>query len=190
LILPDLFRKKTGKSFEECGIQFVILGGKDKRKLNFDNLKKLLAEFRKPEDKVITLLDNDSSLGPVNERLVGKGIIHIGRQDLEDAISPPIWKALLSKVLPTACVPTEEEIKNLIEAIPNNEVIQKSNKFHARLKAFVFTKVNENARLREQLLNSFPEKGVELGELLLAELKTKPEYWPKPVVDCFERLVG
>lgn len=187
-LLPGLFQLETQKSFGECGIQIIPLGGKSERKRNFDNITKLLRDFQKPDERIITILDNDASFCDESDKVKGKNIFYVGKQDIDDAIPSSVWQSVLKKRLPEIEI-TEEEIEHVKAQIPSNKSIPRSNKFFPRLKALLISKAGENENLKDTVKNKFPPKGNELGRLLLAEMKKMKGEIPAQIKSVFDRLI-
>ena len=186
-LVSGLFKLDAGKSLEECGVQIVPLGGKSERRRNHDNITKLLRNFQKADERIITLLDNDAFLSDENNTVKGANIFYVGKQDIDDAIPSSVWLLVLKAQVPEIEV-NEGEIEHLKAGIPNDKSIPSSKKFYPRLKALFVEKTGTDEGLRETVIDRFPQKGAELGRLLVAGMKKANAGIPAQIKTVFKAL--
>jgi putative ATP-dependent endonuclease of OLD family len=162
VLIPYLFELYTRKKLSELGIQLIILGGKEKRKQNREILISILADFRKVDGSILYLLDGDAKFG--DEKIEGEGIAYVGRQDIEDSISPEIWVNFVKSIVPEIEI-TVKEIDGIIKAIPDSAELSREQKFYEKLRAKVHQKAKDDA-VKRKVEKSFPSKGRKQAEIL------------------------
>jgi putative ATP-dependent endonuclease of the OLD family len=186
VLIPGLFRRDKGVTLEECGVQLIPLGGKDARKRNHENVRKLLRGFQKVDEKIVTLLDNDAHLESGEKKFEGEGHYFMGRQDIDDQIPASIWIAVLKKCIPGVVI-SDKDVNDLKAGIPNDKKIQSGQKFHPKLKSLVLANA-EGEEMSERIKEAFPSKGSQLGQLLLDEMVFQSVDTPEAIRCAFECL--
>jgi putative ATP-dependent endonuclease of OLD family len=183
VLIPHLFQLYTRKKLSELGIQLIILGGKEKRKQNRETLISILTDFRKVDGSILHLLDGDARFG--DERIAGEGVAYVGKQDIEDSISPEIWVNFVKNVVPEIEI-TVKEIDDIIKTIPDNVELSREQKFYEKLKAKVHQKAN-NDTVKRKVEISFPSKGRKQAEILKS-LISDVSHIPLDLQRAFDKL--
>jgi putative ATP-dependent endonuclease of the OLD family len=171
-LFPKLFELVHSKSLNSCGVQLICLEGKDKRSQNKRILDSLLTDFNKKKESVIYIFDNDVSFG--KNSLTGKELGEIshfclGRQDIEDSFGSNFWHRLVVAEIPEINI-SIDEIKAIIESIPNKTEISSNKKFDRKLKDLIRNKLgDDNMHLLSDRLH---DKGENRVNVMLKHLTT------------------
>jgi hypothetical protein len=144
--IPFLYKLRYGRTLFEDGIQIINLKGKDQCKNNKQILENILSDFRKTNDKIYYLFDNDTGL-------TGNGIFTSGIYDVEDSILNKVW---IKFVKDNCDIDITEDILN--ENIRKKLENKADKKFYKLLRDYVASNVKDNKYL--------PSKGYKSGGLL------------------------
>lgn len=186
-LIPELFKLYTGTSLLECNIQLINIQGKDKWTLNKAMLTKIMAGFKKSEDQVLYLFDNDMRF-EIGEAAIASNMCFVGDQDIEDSILSEVWVELLNEKYKDDLAFTVEELDAIKDAIPKAQKCPNNQKFYSRIKSFVSEKWTMSGREIGDLI-VLPSKGKESSDFLCSAIKTS-EMIPKELRKAFDTLMN
>lgn len=171
ILIPHLYKLHTGRTLLSDGIQKINLGGKNQFTQNKDILKQVLSDFRKTNDCVVFVLDNDARFNLTQHEIDNNNIYFLGKQDIEDSIASSVWLQVIEDNFSEHFDFTIEEIEAIKDAIPNNREIDANQKFYPKLKRDLIAKLENNDEY--YIVNDkLPSKGKQSGELLIEYLES------------------
>ncbi len=169
ILMPYLYTLYTKTTLGEDGIQLIKLNSKSKKIENQKILEQIIRDFRKPEDCLVFILDNDSHhddktvLGKLNVKLIGK-------QDIEDSIENEVWKELIETELKRNDLISINDLEKMKSEIPNDVKVAKVDKFYKKLQVYLRRKLVElgGEAIDYDLL---PDKGKTSAEMIIKYIK-------------------
>lgn len=189
-LIKHLYRLYTGHSVVEDNVQLINLGGKDKRKQNLRILSEILAGFQKEStNSIVTILDSDARWSMTDTELQQVNCHLVGKQDIEDAISPEVWVAIAQSKYGEYIEISEDEILSLLGQISEMEELQANQKFYKRYCNLIRQKLIEVGKDDFAHGGIFPSKGEEWGELISAHIFAHDKI-PVTIKKAFNQLTG
>lgn len=186
-LIPKLFQLYSSSTLVDHNIQLININGKDKWAMNKAIIDKVMAGFKKSEDQLVFLFDNDMS-HEIGKSAITPNMFFVGKQDIEDSIQPSIWRELINDKYKGQIEVEEEAIAELIERVPEGKACRSHEKFYHSLNRLLSKKWVENGQDIDQLEN-LPSKGLDSSEFILSKLIRK-EQIPLVVSKAFDKLLN
>lgn len=186
-LIPRLFQLYTNTTLLDQNIQLVNMSGKDKFQLNKSIIDKIMSGFKKTEDQVVYLFDNDMSFS-LGSNARTDNMFFVGTQDIEDAIDSNIWKNLIVHRYGDSISITLEEIESIKNSIAVGTSCASHEKFYSRLKKTLRSKWIQKGYDGDQFV-SIPEKGDESADFILSQLKHK-DHIPRRIKEAFDNILA
>jgi putative ATP-dependent endonuclease of OLD family len=190
-LVPVFWRLVHNKSPRESNTQIVSLGGKDKRKVNLNLLRQMIADFRKEQNCIVYLFDGDAKFdahlpNPANS-------FYVGNQDGEDAISTAVWMRALTKQIADAelehpITVTHAEIDQLRDSISPVADVPKYEKVYPQLQKLIRGKIAA-AYPNGEKFEILPSKGIALARMLSPHFLSKEDI-PTTIVEAIAAAVA
>jgi putative ATP-dependent endonuclease of OLD family len=184
-LIPQLYELHYGKTLSDDNIQLLNIKGKDKWVLNKQLIDVFIAGFKKTEDLVVYVFDNDFNftIDPIYKT---DKMFFVGKQDIEDSLDNDIWIDAVKKKTKDKVILTNQEIGNLKIDLTDASNLRSNEKFHPKLQKLVKQKLSviEGEQITYNLL---PSKGFDSSELIL-DFLTQKEQIPKKIIAAFEKL--
>lgn len=181
-LIPSLYKIFTGKTLTEDNIQLINIQGKNKWNINKQIIDKILGDFKKSEDQVIFLFDNDMSF-EIGASKLQENMFFVGKQDIEDSIEDRLWLELLNDYYNGSLTFQLEEIEAWKEQVISNSKCQEHEKFYKILNKGIKEKFVQNVPTVDYS-DRLPTKGAESAELLLKFIKDEKDI-PSKIKDAF-----
>lgn len=184
-LIPRLYELYTGNSLIVDNIQLINIQGKDKWRENKKILEKIMSGFKKSEEQLVYLFDNDMSF-EIGQKVITENMFFVGAQDIEDSIESDIWLEILNEFYNGILEFQIEEIETW-----KNEVVKKvqcnaNQKFYPILKSGIRNKCRQNDVDFDTLLK-LPSKGIDSAELLLKHIDDIDKI-PVKIKEAFDGL--
>jgi putative ATP-dependent endonuclease of the OLD family len=184
-LIPSLYKLYKGRSLEEDNIQLINLTGKNKWLDGKKALENVLKGFKKSFEYVVYLFDADMGFELGAEGKTDK-MFFVGKQDIEDSIANNVWISFVEESTEKKVILTEQEIKDLKDAIPHNIEGAREQKFYRSLERLVKKKLSELNG--EQVIGSvIPTKGNVSAQLLLKYIDSIDKVSPE-IKSSFNKL--
>lgn len=185
-LIPKLYEIYTGYTLLSKNVQLLNIQGKNKWNQNKIIIDKILGDFKKSDDQLIYLFDNDMSF-EIGAAKITNNMFFVGFQDIEDSISNDIWLNILNNYYEDEnLIFIEEEISELKDKIPKGVKCNSHDKFYILLKNLVKDKcIVEDVNY--DLLKRLPYKGSESADFILDYLIDK-EHIPDIIKNAFDKL--
>ncbi|WP_339724858.1 ATP-dependent nuclease [Maribacter stanieri] len=183
-LIPKLYELYTGSTLIKDNVQLINIQGKDKWVMNKAILDKVMEGFKKSDDQIVYLFDNDMSF------VIGKGAIKnnmffVGEQDIEDSISNEIWLDILNNFYDGTFVFTIEEIKSWKNDVVKKVKCNDYEKFYPIIQKRIKSKCMDDVDYDS--LTKLPSKGIDSAELLLKYIDDIDKI-PVKIKEAFKRL--
>jgi putative ATP-dependent endonuclease of the OLD family len=186
-LIPKLFELYTNKTLIDQNIQLININGKDKWDLNKAIIDKVMTGFKKSNETMVYLFDNDMSF-QIGQSARLANMFFVGKQDIEDSIESEIWMNLINNNYSERFSITINEIENLKETVEEGGKCASHDKFYPKLIKLLKKKWIESNHDKD-LFESIPSKGNESAEFILRELTTK-EQIPTTIIQAFNKLLN
>lgn len=184
-LMPRLYELYTGNTLLADNVQLLNIQGKNKWHENKKIIDKILGDFKKSEEQVFYLFDNDMSF-EIGKAAITENMFFVGEQDIEDSISDDIWINILNEYYQGVLEFSSEEISNWKKAVVKNTKCNDYEKFYPILKKGIKTKCNED-KIEYDTLLRIPSKGAESANFLKRHIKSKDDI-PKKIKEAFDKL--
>lgn len=184
-LIPQLYELYTGKSLIADNIQLLNIQGKNKWNENKRIIDKVLGDFKKSEDQLIYLFDNDMSF-EIGRGVITDNMFFVGEQDIEDSINDEVWLNILNGHYQGILEFNLEEINSWKELVVKNAKCNDYEKFYPILKKGIKSKC-ENLGIEYDSIKRVPSKGAESAEFLLKFMNTENEI-PIKIKEAFDKL--
>jgi predicted ATP-dependent endonuclease of OLD family len=167
-LIPKLYQLYKKRKLDEDHIQLVNLKGKDKIAQNKQVLEEMLRDFRKSDERVVYIFDNDASFKfTQKQRAESVNMFFIGRQDIEDSFCPSVWKAIVEEKYGDKIQVALDEIIQIRESIPNDrEEKNSNNKFYKKLQQELRKKLSRIDPETDYNYALLPDKGSDSADLI------------------------
>lgn len=183
-LITKLYELYKGKSLVADNIQLLNIQGKNKWTANKQIIDKVLGDFKKSDEQVIYLFDNDMSF-EIGGSAITENMIFVGDQDIEDSISNEIWLALLNDYYHGVLEFKQQEIQDWKTAIVKGAKCDSNDKFYSILKNGIKEKC-KSEEIDHDTLKRLPSKGADSAEFLIKHLNK--ETIPAKIKEAFEKL--
>lgn len=185
-LIPKLYEIYTGRTFIEDNIQLINIEGKDKWKINKGVLKSITEGFKKIDNSMVLLFDNDMSfeLDAVDKT---DNVFFVGKQDIEDSIDSMLWVEIVNHFYKGNLEIDLEFIVQIKESIPEESGVQSNKKFFKKLESSLRAKWTAEGKDVDELI-LIPSKGKESADFILEKLN-QSEMIPKEIRDAFDKLI-
>ncbi len=184
-LIPQLYELYAGKSLIGDNIQLLNIQGKNKWNENKRIIDKVLGDFKKSEDQIIFLFDNDMSF-EIGRGVITENMFFVGDQDIEDSIDNKVWLNILNDYYQDVLKFNLEEINSWKEEVVKNAKCNDYEKFYPILKKKIKDKC-ENLDIDYDSVKKIPFKGAESAEFLLKFIITQNEI-PEKIKKAFDKL--
>lgn len=184
-LIPQLYELYTDKSLIADNIQLLNIQGKNKWNENKRIIDKVLGDFKKSEDQLIYLFDNDMSF-EIGRGVITDNMFFVGEQDIEDSINDEVWLNILNGYYQGILEFNLEEINSWKELVVKNAKCNDYEKFYPILKRGIKSKY-ENLGIDYDSIKRVPSKGAESAEFLLKGMNTENEI-PIKIKEAFDKL--
>ena len=185
-LIPRLYEIFTNRTLINDNIQLINIHGKNNWLSNKSLIEKIMKGFKKPENSIIYLFDNDMKY-EIGKSAITEYMFFVGIQDIEDAIDETIWEKIIKDVTD---IDVNIDAKALIEIknkLPKDRVGEKNEKFYYQVENEIKNKLR---KITDEPLtySNLPSKGYESSELILRHL-TSIELIPSKIIDAFKLLL-
>lgn len=184
-LIPRLYELYTGNSLIVDNIQLINIQGKDKWRENKKILEKVMAGFKKPEEQLVYIFDNDLSF-EIGHQAIKENMFFVGEQDIEDSIENDIWLEILNEFYNGILEFQIEEILAWKNEVVKNAKCNANQKFYPILKSGIRNKCLE-AEIDFDSLIRLPSKGIDSAELLLKHIDDTDKI-PLKIIEAFDKL--
>lgn len=187
-LVPILFKIITGKSLLDCSIQMIPLNGENNLEVNKIVLKNILKEFRKPDDRILYIFDNDINIKYGVNAFKDENVFFMGKQDIEDSIETHIWMEFVNDKLSKNNYEFQinaNEIDVIKNEIPTDTEINENQKFYKKLQSLIRTKIYE---ISGNYIEILPSKGETLAVDLSSFIKNREDI-PVNLVKALEVIL-
>lgn len=184
-LIPQLYELYTGKSLIADNIQLLNILGKNKWNENKRIIDKVLGDFKKSEDQLIFLFDNDMSF-EIGRGVITENMFFVGEQDIEDSIDDEVWLNILNDYYQGILEFNLEEINSWKESVTKNAKCNDYEKFYPILKKAIKLKC-ENSNIEYDSVKRIPSKGGESAEFLLKFMNNENTI-PLKIKEAFDKL--
>lgn len=185
-LIPKLYELYKGKTLVADNIQLMNIQGKNKWMANKQLINKVLGDFKKSDEQVIYLFDNDMSF-EIGGVAITENMFFVGEQDIEDSISNELWLALLNDYYHGILEFNQQEIEKWKTAIVKGAKCNSNDKFYSILRNGIKEKC-KSENVDYDKLKRLPSKGADSAEFLLKYI-TKNAI-PGKIKEAFEKLQG
>lgn len=153
-------------------------------------LSEILEGFQKEStNSIVTILDSDARWSMTDTELKQVNCHLVGKQDIEDAISPEVWLAIAQSNYGEYVEVSKDEILGLLEEISEKEELQANQKFYKRFCNLIRQKLINVGQDDFAHGGIFPTKGEEWGELISAHIFDHDRI-PLTIKKAFDQLKG
>jgi len=185
-LIPKFFEMYTGSSLLEYNIQLINIQGKDKWVLNKQMIDKIMTGFKKSDEHLIFLFDNDMSF-EIGEAARTSNMFFVGYQDIEDAIPSASWSTAINQQYKGNLVMTEEEVEEIKVKIPQGQSCSANEKFFNRINGAVRRKWQESGHDIDSF-ERIPDKGLDSSNFLQGGIKSEKDI-PEVIKQAFDELI-
>lgn len=185
-LIPKFYEIYTGRTFIEDNIQLINIEGKDKWKINKGVLKAITEGFKKIDNSMVLLFDNDMSyeLDAVDKT---ENVFFVGKQDIEDSIDSMLWVEIVNHFYSENLVIDLEFIVQIKDSIPQDSGVQSNKKFFKKLESSLRAKWIEKGKNIDELI-LIPSKGKESADFILEKLN-QSDMIPQEIRNAFDKLI-
>ena len=159
--------------------------GKNKWNENKRIIDKVLGDFKKSEDQLIFLFDNDMSF-EIGRGVITDNMFFVGEQDIEDSINDDVWLHILNDYYQGILEFNLEEINGWKESVAKNAKCNDYEKFYPILKMAIKLKC-KNSNIEYDSVKRIPSKGAESAQFLLKFMNTENTI-PLKIKEAFDKL--
>ncbi len=184
-LIPRLYELYTGNTLLADNVQLLNIQGKNKWHENKKIIDKILGDFKKSEEQVFYLFDNDMSF-EIGKAAITENMFFVGEQDIEDSINDDIWINILNEYYHGVLEFSSEEISNWKNAVVKNTKCNDYEKFYPILKKGIKAKCNIE-KIEYDTLFRIPSKGAESANFLKMHINSKDDI-PKKIKEAFDKL--
>ncbi|MFD2826396.1 hypothetical protein ACFSYG_07925 [Leeuwenhoekiella polynyae] len=184
--IPRLFEIYTGKSLLSNNIQLINMQGKNKWVNNKKIIDKILGDFKKSDDQVFYLFDNDMSF-EIGKAVMTENMFFVGNQDIEDAIDNKIWVSNLNHYYNGVLEFNVEEVQSWKELVPLEAKCNDHEKFYPILNRKIKDKLKNLGGDIDQL-KRIPSKGIESADFLLLNINELDDI-PFEIREAFDKVL-
>ena len=185
-LIPRLFELHTKSTLLERNIQLINIQGKDKWTMNKSLIDKVMNGFKKSDDQVVYLFDNDMSF-EIGASAMTSNMFFVGDQDIEDSICSSIWESILNTFYHRELTFMESEIDEIKAAVPKGSKCASNDKFYKLLERKIKAKWLAAGKDIGELVK-LPSKGSESAEFLLEKINDAPLI-PERIQKAFDKLL-
>ena len=185
-LIPKLYEIYTGRTFMEDNIQLINIEGKDKWRMNKGILNSITEGFKKIDNSMILLFDNDMSyqLDSVDKT---ENVFFVGIQDIEDSIDSNLWVDIVNHFYESKIVINLDFIEEIKKNIPRGKDVNANQKFFKKLESSLRNKWIEDGNDIDEF-NTIPTKGEESANFILEKLVNK-DLIPEQIKRAFDKLI-
>jgi AAA15 family ATPase/GTPase len=169
-LIPKLYEIYTGSTLLENNIQLINIQGKDKWTKNKTIIDGIMDGFKKSEDHLVFLFDNDMRF-EIGQGAITENMHFVGDQDIEDSISSEIWVEILNEFYVDQMEFTLAEIDDCKSNVVKGVRCNANQKFYKLLTAFLRAKWIAQGESSDELI-IIPSKGNESADFILKGIKT------------------
>jgi predicted ATP-dependent endonuclease of OLD family len=184
-LIPRLYELYTGNTLLADNVQLLNIQGKNKWNENKKIIDKILGDFKKSEEQVLYLFDNDMSF-EIGKAAITENMFFVVEQDIEDSINDDIWINILNEYYQGVLEFSSEEISNWKKAVLKKTKCNDYEKFYPILKKGIKTKCDKE-KIEYDTLLRIPSKGVESANFLKRHINSKDDI-PKKIKEAFDKL--
>lgn len=161
-------RGSVEPSLIKDNIQLVNIQGKDKWDMNKAIIDKVMTGFKKTDQYVVYLFDNDMRY-KIGEAAILNNMFFVGDQDIEDAIDNSIWVEILNEFYKDSLIFKLEEIEGFKNEVVKGVEGNSNQKFYSILKNKIRNKFI-GLGLDPLIQLPLPSKGSESADFLLSSI--------------------
>jgi len=183
-LIPKLYELYKGRTLVGDNTQLLNIQGKNKWTANKQIIDKVLGDFKKSDEQVIYLFDNDMSF-EIGGSAITENMFFVGDQDIEDSINNDIWLALLNDYYRGVIEFRQQEIQDWKTAIVKGAKCGSNDKFYSILKNGIKEKC-KSVNIDHNTLKRLPSKGADSAEFLIKHLNK--ETIPEKIKEAFDKL--
>jgi len=185
-LIPKLYEIYTGRTFMEDNIQLINIEGKDKWRLNKGVLNSITEGFKKIDNSMILLFDNDMSY-QLDSLDKTENVFFVGVQDIEDSIDSNLWVDIVNHFYNNKIVINIDFIEEIKSNIPIGKDVNANQKFFKKLESSLRKKWIEDGNDIDEFI-SIPTKGEESANFILEKLDNK-YLIPEQIKRAFDKLI-
>lgn len=167
-LIPKLYEIYTSSTLIKDNIQLVNIQGKDKWDMNKAIIDKVVTGFKKTDQYVVYLFDNDMRY-KIGEAAILNNMFFVGDQDIEDAIDNSIWVEILNEFYKDSLIFKLEEIEGFKNEVVKGVEGNSNQKFYSILKNKIRNKFI-GLGLDPLIQLPLPSKGSESADFLLSSI--------------------
>lgn len=186
-LIPQMFELYTGETFLDRNIQLINIQGKDKWTQNKAIIDGIMKGFKKSEDQIIFLFDNDLKF-EIGASVITENMFFIGSQDIEDSLESSFWVEVLNAKYRENLEFNEQEIETIKSEIPNDRRISSNHKFYKRLDSLTVNKWRVVGKDVDEM-ERIPSKGKESADFLMSGISGS-ERIPIRIREAFDKLLN
>ncbi|MFV8282722.1 AAA family ATPase [Christiangramia marina] len=184
-LIPRLYEIYTGKTLIKDNIQLINIQGKDKYEINKKILDKIMSGFKKSEDQIVYLFDNDMSF-VMGQAAIKENMFFVGYQDIEDSIDNEIWLNILNDFYNEELEFSLEEIEKWKANVVKKTKCAAREKFYPLMKNGIKMKCGNDVDYDS--LEKLPSKGNDSADLLLKYIDHRDKI-PNKIKEAFDKLI-
>lgn len=184
-LIPKLYEMYKGNTLINDNIQLINIQGKNKWNENKRIIDKILGDFKKSEEQIIYLFDNDMSY-EIGSSVIAESMFFVGDQDIEDSLDNELWLNLLNDYYIGVFEFTIEEIQTIKNQVVKKAKCQDFEKFYPILKSYIKSK-SKSLEIDYDSLLRLPSKGAESADFLLKFISSEIVI-PQKIKDAFDKL--
>lgn len=184
-LIPKMYELYTKKTLIEDNIQLINIQGKDNWTFYKKLIQNIMTGFKKPEDQVVYLFDNDMSF-KIGDEAKKNNMFFVGKQDIEDSIDNNIWLNTLNDYFKEIIDFTIEEIEGLKAKVAVNKEGGKNEKFYNILEKEIRKKLVAN-ELDPNEIKKIPSKGSDSADFIMTSINTV-DHIPEKIRSAFDKL--
>ena len=185
-LIPKLYEIYTGRTFMEDNIQLINIEGKDKWRMNKGVLNSITEGFKKIDNSMILLFDNDMSY-QLDSLDKTENVFFVGVQDIEDSIDSNLWVDIVNHFYNNKIVINIDFIEEIKSNIPIGKDVNANQKFFKKLESSLRKKWIEDGNDIDEFI-SIPTKGEESANFILEKLDNK-YLIPEQIKRAFDKLI-
>lgn len=167
-LIPKLYELYKGRTLVTDNIQLLNIQGKNKWIVNKQIIDKVLGDFKKSDEHVIYLFDNDMSF-EIGKSAISENMFFVGEQDIEDSISDEIWLTLLNGYYQGVFEFSLKEVRDWKNSIFKGAKCNNNEKFYSIVKSGIKEKC-KSEKIDYDTLKRLPSKGADSAEFLIKHL--------------------
>ncbi|QIJ89366.1 hypothetical protein C7H62_1557 [Mesoflavibacter sp. HG96] len=184
-LIPKLYELYTRRTLMSDNIQLINIQGKDKWTQNKGILDKIMSGFKKTENQLVFLFDNDMSF-EIGQSAIKPNMFFVGEQDIEDSIENEIWLDLLNFHYRDVFKFEIDEVEYWKSKVVRKVKCNSNQKFYSILKNGIKDKcIKEDVDFNS--INKLPSKGIHSAEFLMKYIDIE-EKIPQRIKDAFDLL--